>query len=663
MIDLIIPRGSSQLVREIQRAAKGVPVLGHSEGVCHIYVDQDASIDKAIDVVRDSKCDYPAACNAMETLLVHRDLLRTPIFDQIIDMLRTEHVKIHAGPRFASYLTFSPNEVKSLRTEYGDLECCIEVVDSMHDAVDHIHKYGSSHTDVIVTENEETAEQFLQQVDSACVFWNSSSRFADGYRFGLGAEVGISTARIHARGPVGLEGLLTTKWILRGEGHTVADFSEQGSMKYLHENIPVPQGNFRMWSHTMTVQDYQDLIDRGWRRCHALKFQPSKSHKKILKKMSKFISKGELPTGQDDGMGADPSRPPCRKAKDLRKERRLQKEQMRQHVDGVTSVVSPTPSTTHPSQANQPKTLEDFIDESLPDDSSHCLEVRLVRSNPPSPQFKASFDASYQVYKLYQMAIHKDPPDKPSESQVRLVPVSFEDPQFTASYEQSVALYSRYQMAIHGDDPSECRMNGNRKRDQRGVNFARLQESGLTQQSKAEYSPDGPEVGYGSFHQQYWLDGRIVAVGVIDILPTCVSSVYLYYHPEFASLSLGSYSALSALFCGSADDSSLCQDEIRERTHIDCRHTYLAFPMCADVRLGDLCFKVGVYRCFVCESRAFTYVCVAAVRTDGLCSYRGNTLVIISTQLLITYYFKSLTPRVTECLVCGGGLGEGSQQD
>ncbi|XP_061645512.1 arginyl-tRNA--protein transferase 1 isoform X2 [Phyllopteryx taeniolatus] len=375
------------------------------------------------------------------------------------------------------------------------------------------------------------------------------------------------------------------------------------------------KGNFShgMWSHSLTVQDYQDLIDRGWRRsgkyvykpimnktccpqytirCHAVKFQPSKSHKKILKKINTFIFKGVVPKEHETvepmdsvcevagprepikgmecaitdiqkevaecphitkvdrneadvtptvsetprkepgsvldgrttaavpkpGIGVDPNRPPCRKAKDLRRERRHQKEQMKHSSVGASSTLTISPPT--PTQTNQTKTLEDFLTETCPDSSSHCLEVRLVRANPPCTQFKTSFDASYQVYKLYQMAIHKDPADKPSESQVRLVPVSFEDPQFTASYQQSVALYTRYQMAIHGDDPSEC------------------------SESEAEYSVDGPAMGYGSFHQQYWLDGQIVAVGVIDILPSCVSSVYLYYHPDFAFLSLGSYSAL-----------------------------------------------------------------------------------------------------------------------
>ncbi|XP_056106626.1 arginyl-tRNA--protein transferase 1 isoform X7 [Rhinichthys klamathensis goyatoka] len=364
------------------------------------------------------------------------------------------------------------------------------------------------------------------------------------------------------------------------------------------------KASYGMWSHTMTVQDYQDLIDRGWRRsgkyvykpimnktccpqytirCHALNFHPSKTHKKTLKRVNKFLSKGEMPverceeghdgvleeiksrlkpissilqrtvaiaagktqsflsgepmnsvdeedvrpppedplkidhseiqdittsldtessnsTPREDaapasaektsnvtakpGKGADPNRPLCRKAKDIRKEKRLQKEQLKQQ-EPVSSSPSPAPSK---SSSNQPKSLEEFITEYLPNDPLHRLEVRLV-------------------------------------------PVSFEDPDFLASYKQSVALYARYQMTVHGDAPSECGES----------EFKRfLCDSPL----EAETAPDGPDVGYGSFHQQYWLDGRIVAVGVLDILPSCVSSVYLYYHPDFSSLSLGTYSAL-----------------------------------------------------------------------------------------------------------------------
>ncbi|XP_061822638.2 delta-1-pyrroline-5-carboxylate synthase isoform X5 [Nerophis lumbriciformis] len=162
MIDLIIPRGSSRLVRDIQHAAKGIPVLGHSDGICHVYVDAEANVDKAIKIIRDSKCDYPAACNAMETLLIHCDILGTPLFDQIIDMLHAERVKIHAGPELASYMMFSPSRAQSMHTEYGELECCVEVVDSMHEAVQHIHKYGSSHTDVIITENGRWRENCLK---------------------------------------------------------------------------------------------------------------------------------------------------------------------------------------------------------------------------------------------------------------------------------------------------------------------------------------------------------------------------------------------------------------------------------------------------------------------------------------------------------------------
>jgi len=235
-IDLVIPRGSNELVKAIKEQSKSIPVLGHADGICHVYVDSDANIEKAIKIVRDAKCDYPAACNAMETLLVHENHMKNGQLNLICDSLRENGVELYSGPRLSKCLTFGPAKAKSLRIEYSDLKCTVEVVDDLEAAVAHINKYGSSHTDVIVTENDSNAELFQRGVDSACVFHNCSSRFADGYRFGLGAEVGISTGKIHPRGPVGLEGLLTTKWIMNGDDHTVADFSK-GIYQYTHKSL------------------------------------------------------------------------------------------------------------------------------------------------------------------------------------------------------------------------------------------------------------------------------------------------------------------------------------------------------------------------------------------------------------------------------------------
>ncbi|KEH29009.1 putative glutamate-5-semialdehyde dehydrogenase, Glutamate 5-kinase [Medicago truncatula] len=217
VIDLVVPRGSNKLVSQIKESTR-IPVLGHADGICHVYVDKSANIEMAKQIVRDAKTDYPAACNAMETLLVHKDLCNGGLNELILELQR-EGVQIYGGPKASAVLNIS--EASSLHHEYSSLACTIEIVEDVFVAIDHINKHGSAHTECIVTEDSEVAETFLSQVDSAAVFHNASTRFCDGARFGLGAEVGISTSRIHARGPVGVEGLLTKKWILRGNGQVV----------------------------------------------------------------------------------------------------------------------------------------------------------------------------------------------------------------------------------------------------------------------------------------------------------------------------------------------------------------------------------------------------------------------------------------------------------
>eukprot|EP00475_Leptophrys_vorax_P035182 TRINITY_DN5768_c0_g2_i1.p1 TRINITY_DN5768_c0_g2~~TRINITY_DN5768_c0_g2_i1.p1 ORF type:complete len:787 (+),score=198.77 TRINITY_DN5768_c0_g2_i1:249-2609(+) len=236
-VDLVIPRGSNSMVSSIKSQTK-IPVLGHAEGICHVYVDINANLQKAIGIILDAKLDYPSACNALETLLIHEGLIESKDAEIILKRLVDAKIEIFVGPNAARIWKKYP-VAKSLHTEYSRNALTVEIVKDCFAAVDHIHSHGSSHTDCIITESHQTAEIFLKAVDSACVFHNASTRFADGYRFGLGAEVGISTGRIHARGPVGVEGLLTTKWLLRSErGHVVKDFSS-GRLKFTHQPLHI----------------------------------------------------------------------------------------------------------------------------------------------------------------------------------------------------------------------------------------------------------------------------------------------------------------------------------------------------------------------------------------------------------------------------------------
>ena len=235
-VDLVIPRGSNQLVQMIMDSTQ-IPVLGHAEGLCHVYVHQRADIEKAVRVVADSKAQYTAICNATETLLVDEKIAVDflPAFDK---EARARSIRIIGCSKTREVLSDAlPATDEDWTTEYLDLRLAVRVVDGLDEAVRHINKYGSHHTDTIITEDATAREAFLARVDSATVMSNASTRFADGFRFGLGAEVGISTLKTHARGPVGLEGLTIYKYVVRGEGQIVDDYVGENARPFLHEKL------------------------------------------------------------------------------------------------------------------------------------------------------------------------------------------------------------------------------------------------------------------------------------------------------------------------------------------------------------------------------------------------------------------------------------------
>lgn len=231
-IDLIVPRGSNSFVKYIMENTT-IPVLGHSAGLCHLFLDASANLEKAVAIAVDAKTQAPATCNTVETLLVHKDAA-SRLLPAVCVALRNAGVELRGDEMSRSIVTWMKSATEEdWSTEYLALILSVKVVDDLAAAIAHINRFGSHHTDAIVTEDAAAAELFQRRVDSADVFWNASTRFADGYRFGLGAEVGISTSKIHARGPVGLEGLTIYKWLLSGQGDTVAPFAD-GRRAFTH---------------------------------------------------------------------------------------------------------------------------------------------------------------------------------------------------------------------------------------------------------------------------------------------------------------------------------------------------------------------------------------------------------------------------------------------
>ncbi|MDY6781416.1 MAG: glutamate-5-semialdehyde dehydrogenase [Cyanobacteriota bacterium] len=232
-VDLIIPRGSNSFVRYIQDNTR-IPVLGHADGICHLYIDAEANLEQAILITIDAKTQYPAACNAIETLLVHKQI--APNFLPQLAAAMPD-VELRGDERTLEWIDVKAVTEEDWSTEYSDLVLAVKIVDSTEDAIAHINTYGSKHTDAIATENSTTAEMFLNRVDAAGVYHNCSTRFADGFRYGFGAEVGISTQQMPPRGPVGLEGLVTYKYQLTGEGHIAAMYSGKDAKPFIHKDI------------------------------------------------------------------------------------------------------------------------------------------------------------------------------------------------------------------------------------------------------------------------------------------------------------------------------------------------------------------------------------------------------------------------------------------